>query len=130
MPGAVVQHQLTVAQAQLLERHQNGLERAAVELARRNALRPVDVMFLLADRRGRMGGALAAALPDTSIGPVVLPGRARELDAWVERLALHGPVWDFSGGSTGIPVVVIDADDVMAVRRISASIEGESGTAT
>jgi len=116
--GPVVQPGLTRGQTGLLDRHRTGLLRLASELARRNGLNSGDIMFTIADRNGRIGHALSAALPGTAIGPVVLPGRAVELDAWVERLALHGPVWDFSGGSTGIPVVVIDADDVMAVVRL------------
>jgi hypothetical protein len=75
-------------------------------------------MFTLADRKGRIGNALSAALPSSAIGPVVLPGRAAELSGWVERLAMHGAVWDFRDGSIGIPVIVIDADDVMAVVRL------------
>jgi len=117
--GPVVQHGLTTGQTALLERHRTGLLRLASELARRNGLNSGDIMFTIADRNGRIGGALSAALPGPAIGPVVLPGRAAELDAWVQRLALHGPVWDFTGGSTGIPVIVIDADDVMAVVRLA-----------
>lgn len=119
MSRATVKRHLTVGQARLLSCHRQGLERAAVELAWRNAIRPIDIMFVLADRKGRIGRTLAKALPVTSIGPVVLPGRARELEAWVEHLALYGPLWEFSDGSTGIPVVVIDSDDLMAVLRFA-----------
>jgi hypothetical protein len=118
-PGPVVQHALTKGQTALLDRHCTGILRLASELARRNGLNSDDIMFTIADRNGRIGHALNAALPGPAIGPVVLPGRAAELDAWVQRLALHGPVWDFTGGSTGIPVIVIDADDSMAVVRLA-----------
>lgn len=115
-----VQHRLTDTQACLLERHERGLRRLAATLAQRNGMRSADIMFTLADRKGRIGRALSAALSMASIasiGPIVLPGRAAELAAWVERLAVHGPVWDFTDGSPGIPVIVIDANDTMAVVR-------------
>ncbi len=118
MSGPVVRYALTEAQAQLLERHERGLRRLASELARRSAVEPVDIMFTIADRRGLIGKALSAALSTPAIGPVVLPGRAVELAAWVGRFALHGPVWHFLGATTGIPVVVIDEHDVMAVVRL------------
>lgn len=117
-PRPVVRHGLTRGQTALLERHRTGLLRLASELARRNGLNSGDILFTIADRNGRIGRALSAALPGLAIGPVVLPGRAVELDAWVKRLALHGPVWDFTGGSVGIPVIAIDADDAMAVVRL------------
>lgn len=113
-----VQHTLTEAQARLLARHARGLRRLAGSLAVKNGFRPEEIMFVLADRTGRIGRAISATLSIASIGPSVLPGRAAELDAWVERLAIHGPVWDLSGVTTGIPVVVVDADDVMAVVRL------------
>jgi hypothetical protein len=114
-----VQHDITTAQAQLLARHNGGLLRAASMLAAKNGMAPADVMFTLADRGGRIGRALGAAVPVSAIGPAVLPGRAAELDAWVQRLALHGPVWDCTGGSTGIAVVLIDEHDAMAVVRLA-----------
>lgn len=117
MPGAgpIVQHGLTVGQEQLLKRHERGLLRLAVELAARNGLEATEVMFVLADRKGRLGRALSTALATASIGPVVLPGRAFEREAWVAGLALHGPVWDLTDGTTGTPVVVVDEHDAMAV---------------
>lgn len=115
---AVVQHHLTAAQARLLERHERGLRRLAGELAARRNMDVAEIMFTIADRNGRIGRALSAALP-TSIGPVVLPGRAAELDAWVERLAVRGPVWDFTAGADGIPVIVIDERDSIAVVRLA-----------
>lgn len=117
-PPAHVQHGLTEAQARLLERYERGLLRAASRLAVKNGMAPTDIMFVIADSTGRIGGALRSALPVAAIGPVVLPGRAAELDAWVERFAIHGPVWDLRSGSSGISVVVIDAYDVMAVVRL------------
>lgn len=116
-PRPVV-HALTLAQARLLERHRQGLLRLAAELAQRSGMETGDIVFTVADRQGRIGRALSAALPAASIGPVVLPGRAAELSAWVERLAVHGPVWDLTGGASGIALVVIDADDVIAVVRV------------
>ena len=110
---SVVPNGLTAGQVRLLERHGRGLRRLADTLAAKNALAPMDIMFVVADAAGRIGAALRAALPVASVGPVVLPGRAAELHAWVERFAAHGPVWDQSGA--GIPVVVIDEHDAMAV---------------
>ena len=113
-----VPHTLTEAQARLLVRHARGLRRLADVLAVKNGLRPEQIMFVLADRNGRTGRAIIATLSIASIGPPVLPGRAAELDAWVEQFAIHGPVWDLSGATTGIPVIIVDADDVMAVVRL------------
>ncbi len=118
-PRPVVQHELTVGQRHLLKRHERGLLRLAVELAARNGLEATEVMFVLADRKGRLGRALSTALATASIGPVVLPGRAFEREAWVEGLAVHGPVWDFTDGSAGIPVLVVDEHDAMAVVRLA-----------
>jgi len=114
-PRPVVQHGLTAGQGQLLKRYERGLRRLADALSAKNALAPADVMFVLAAAEGRIGGALRVALPVAAIGPVVLPGRAAELHAWVKRLAARGPVWDLRGSSSGIPVVVIDEHDAMAV---------------
>jgi hypothetical protein len=111
----IVQRGLTDGQTKLLERHERGLRRLASELETRNGLTSGDIMFVIADPKGRIGDALSAALPMPTIGPVVLPGRAADLDAWVERLALHSPVWDFTEGPAGIPVIVIDEHDAMAV---------------
>ena len=124
-----LQHALTDAQAQLLDRHKTGLLRAASSLAGKNGLHPHDVMFVLADRSGRIGRALSAAVPIASIGPVVLPGRADALEDWVQRLAMHGPVWDLTHGSLGIPVVLIDQHDAMAVCMVSAAVDDVSRTA-
>ena len=82
-------------------------------------------MFVVADARGRIGGTLRVSLPLSSIGPVVLPGRAAELEGWIERLALQGPVWDCTGGSKGgIAVILVDEGDAMAVARIPAASDG------
>lgn len=130
MENRLVLHRLTDAQTLLLERHRRGLERVAVHLAARNRMRQNDLMFTVADRKGRIGQALKAALPAASIGPVVLPARAAELSAWLERLALHGPVLDLTGGgSSGIPVIVIDENDAMALCRISVASDQTPETA-
>lgn len=120
MPTAkpVVQHCLTESQAGLLARHRQGLSRLASTLAAKNGLASTDILLVLADRKGRIGHALNAVSRAGSIGPAVLPGRAAELDAWVERLAVLGPVSNLTGGSTGIPVIVVDRDDSMAVVRL------------
>ncbi|MEI9942200.1 MAG: hypothetical protein WDO69_33710 [Pseudomonadota bacterium] len=118
-PPPVVQHELTVGQRHLLKRHERGLRRLASELAHRNALEAVDIMFVLADRKGRIGRAFSAAVSIASVGPVVVPGRTAELAAWVEPLSVHGPVWDFTDGSAGIPVLVVDEHDAMAVVRLA-----------
>jgi hypothetical protein len=114
-----VQHALTELQAQLLARHKGGLLKAASRLAMKNGMAPTDILFVLADSTGRIGGALRAVVPVASIGPVVLPGRATDLHAWVARLAIHGPIWDLRGGPLGIPVLVIDEHDAMAVVRLN-----------
>ena len=75
-----MQHVLTAAQARLLERNKNGLLRAASALSAKTGMAPTAIMFTLADRKGRIGRALSAAVPIPAIGPVVLPGRAVELD--------------------------------------------------
>ncbi|HEY0467626.1 MAG TPA: hypothetical protein VGC79_25675 [Polyangiaceae bacterium] len=110
-----MQHGLTVDQDRLLERHHLGLAKLALVLAAKTGAQSTDIMFVIADRRGRLGSALGALLPVASIGAVVLPGRAAELGAWVEQLALHGPVWDCAGGGFGIAVIVIDEHDKMAL---------------
>jgi hypothetical protein len=125
-PAPDVQHVLTAAQAWLLERHKNGLLRAASTLSAKNGMAPTDMMFTLADRKGRIGRVLGDAVPVSAIGPVALPGRAAELNAWVQRLAVHGPVWDLSGPITGIPVIVIDEHDAMAVVRLGEQSQWQS----
>jgi len=117
-PRPLVQHELTAAQARLLERHERGLRRLADTLAAKNGMRPADIMFVIADRRGLIGKALSAALSTPAIGAVVLPGRAVELAAWVECLAMHGPVWELRRSLSGMPTIVIDSNDVMAVVRL------------
>lgn len=119
MPRQVVQHGLTEAQLQLLKRHERALLRLADELARRGGLEPTSVMFVLADPRGRMGGALGAALPLATIGPVILPGRAELLAAWVEQLATYAPVWDLQGNVDGLTTIVIDESDAIAIVRVA-----------
>lgn len=116
--GRGVQHGLTGRQAQLLERHNGGLLRAASVLAAKNDMAAADIMFVMAERRGRIGGALGAALPLAAIGPVVLPGRAAELQAWIQRLAVHGPIWDCTGANEGIAIILIDQHDAMALCRL------------
>ena len=117
-PRRFVQHRPTAEQAQLLKRHGRGLRRLADALSAKNGLRPEDIAFVLADAAGRIGEALRAALPVASVDPVVLPGRAAELSAWLERLALHGPVWDLSGAIIGFPVIVVDEHDAMGLVRL------------
>ena len=109
---------LTDAQRRLVERHRSGLVRLALNLATRGNMDPTDVLLLVADSSGRIGRALARALPDPTIGPVVLPGKACELEAWVTSLAIHGPVWDVRNAHGRIEVIVIDARDCMAVTRV------------
>jgi hypothetical protein len=117
-PRPVVQHSLTEAQVRLLDRHERGLRSVASELANRNGLAPKDIVFILADRKGRIGRALGAAVSVSAIGPVVLPGRAAELQAWIQRLAVQGPVWDCTATDDGIAAIVIDHDDAMALCRV------------
>ena len=91
-----MQHELTEAQFQLVKRHERALLRLP-ELARRKGVDAAAIMFVVADARGRIGGALRAALPSPTIEPVVLPARAEHLEAWVEQLARHAPVLGPSG---------------------------------
>ncbi len=113
-----MQHDLTEAQFQLVKRHERALLRLAGELARRGGFDANSIMFVLADARGRIGGALRAAVPLAAIGPVVLPGRSAQLGAWVEQIARFTPVWDFQGRADGLVVIVVDEDDAAAVTRI------------
>jgi hypothetical protein len=114
-----VLHELTEPQSGLLRRHERALLRLADEFARRNGSDVFSIMFvLLADSRGRIGGALRASVSLRTVGPVVLPARAAQLEAWAEQLGKHAPVWDLQGTSDGIVVVVIDANDAIAVTRI------------
>lgn len=117
-----VLHQLTELQSRLVKRHGRALRRLADELARRNGFDPLWVMFILADTRGRIGGALRAAVPLSAIGPVVLPARAAQLEAWAAQLGKHAPVWDFQGVNDGIVVIVIDENDAITVTRIELQL--------
>jgi hypothetical protein len=111
-------HELTESQSRLVKRHERALLRLADELARRNGFDVWSIMFVIADTRGRIGGALRAAVPLPSIGPVVLPARAAQLEAWAAELGKHAPVWDLQGARDGISVIVIDEKDAIAVTRI------------
>jgi len=113
--GPRVLQELTEAQLRLVKRHGRALRRLAVELARRHGFDALSIMFILADTRGRIGGALRASVPLPRIGPVVLPSQAADLDAWVAQLARYAPVWDLRGTSAGTVVVVIDEHDAIAV---------------
>jgi hypothetical protein len=113
-------HGLTKKQAQLLNRYRNGVLRAALALSAKNGIGVADVMFVLADQRGRIGGTLRTALPVTSIGPALVPCRVGELSTWTEQLALHGPVWDCRTGQGEIVVIVVDEEDAMSVWSVSA----------
>lgn len=119
-----VLHELTEPQSRLLKRHERALRRLADELARRNGFDALSIMFVLADTRGRIGGALRAAVPLPNIGPVVLPARAAQLEAWAAQLGKHAPVWDLQGPSDGIVVIVIDENDAIAVTRIDRQATG------
>jgi len=114
-----MQHELTEAQCQLVRRHERGLLRLADELARRNGSDASSIMFVLADARSRIGGALRTAMPLATIGPVVFPSHAAQLHSWIERLARFVPVWDFQGNADGLVVIVVDENDAAAVTRIS-----------
>lgn len=116
--GPRVLHELTEPQSRLVKRHERALRRLADEFAQRNGFDALSIMFILADTCGRIGAALRAAVPLPSIGPVVLPARAAQLDAWAAQLGKHAPVWDLQGASHGIAVIVIDENDVIAVTRI------------
>ena len=116
--GPRVQHEPNEDQSRLVKRHKRALLRLAQQLAQRSGVDAVAIMFVVADARGRIGGALRAALPLPTIGPVVLPARAEQLEAWVEQLARYAPVWDLRGTSDGLVVILIDEKDAMAVTRV------------
>jgi hypothetical protein len=116
--GPLVLHELTESQSHLVKRHERALLRLTDELAQRNGVEATAIMFVLADTNGRIGGAIRAAVRLRAIGPVVLPGRAEQLEAWVEHLARYAPVWDFQGKTDGLLVIVIDENDAVAVTRI------------
>ena len=113
-----MQHELTEAQCRLVKRHERALLRLADELVRRSGFDASSMAFVLADARGRTGGALRAAMPLATIGPVVLPGRAAQLHSWVEQIARFTPVWDFQGRADGLVVIVVDQNDAAAVTSI------------
>jgi hypothetical protein len=94
------------------------LIRLAGELARRRDVFASSIMFILADPRGRIGGALRATIGLRMIGPIVLPSRVEELATWAESLARYGPVWDFQGKVVGIVVIV--ENDAIAVTTIDS----------
>jgi hypothetical protein len=121
-PGVL--HELTEPQSRLVKRHGRALRRLADELARRNGLGALSIMFVLADTRGRIGAAFRAAVPLPSIGPVVLPARAAQLEAWTAQLGKYAPVWDLRGVCDGIVVIVIDENDAIAVTRIDRQATG------
>jgi hypothetical protein len=122
--GPRVLHELTEPQSRLVKRHGRALRRLADELARRNGFDVLSIMFVLADTRGRIGGALRVALPLPALGPVVLPARAAQLEAWAEQLGRHAPVWDLQGTGDGIVVIVIDENDAIAVTRVGRQATG------
>lgn len=113
-----VLHELTESQSRLVKRHERALLRLADELARRNGFDAFSIMFILGDTRGRIGGALRAAVPAPAIGPIVLPGKTEQLQAWVEQLARYAPVWDLQSTVAGVVAIVIDENDSMAVTTI------------
>jgi hypothetical protein len=114
---------LTGAQARLLQRHQRGLGRLAGVLSAKAGRDPTEIMFVLAHRDSNVGTLAREQLGDRVVGgseAVVVPGLATELDTWLARLALAGPVYDCTSGLVGIAVVVIDERNEMAVCRLSA----------
>lgn len=115
----LVQHRLTEPQSHLLARHRRALIRLAGELARRGGVHVGSVMFVLADVQGHVGAALRAALAWPTVGAVVLPSAASQLEAWTEQLARHAPVWDLQATRNGTIVIVIDKADAIAVTRVS-----------
>lgn len=123
--AAQVHYELTEAQSRLVKRHERALLRAASALARRNCLPAAAVMFVLADARGRIGSALCAEMASATIGPVVLPSRIETLEAWVNQLAKHAPVWDLQRNTAGVAVIVVDEHDVVAVIRIASSLPND-----
>jgi hypothetical protein len=110
---------LTVGQARLIARHRRGILRLAEVLAAKSGVHPNGLMFVLAARQSNIASVIrelfpgAIAVKDT----VVVPGLVEELTKWIERLAVSGPVWDCTASSTGIPVLLIDDLDAIALLR-------------
>src|SRR5687767_368690 len=110
---------LTQAQARLMKRHRAGLLRLAGELATRKGIAPTDLMLVLAHRGSCLGHAIGRFTEGrpASRDALVLPGLARELPTWLERLAVVGPIWDCTSSADGVPVIVVDDLGTMALCR-------------
>jgi len=110
---------LTVGQARLLDRHRRGLSRLPEVLAAKSGGHPNGLMFVLAGRGSHIASVIRELFPTVALcnDAVVVPGLAAELPRWIERLAVSGPVWDCTASSTGIPVLLIDGLDAMALLR-------------
>jgi hypothetical protein len=112
---------LTEGQTRLLDRHRRGILRLASTLGAKSGVRPDDLMFVLAGRQSNMASVVRELFPGVLAerDAVVVPGLAKELTKWIERLAVSGPVWDCTTSSAGLPVIVIDAANTMALIRIA-----------
>lgn len=113
--------ELIAGQAALLRRHRRGLVRVARLLAARSRRDTTEIIFLLAHQDSRVGRLAREQLGGWVIGgkaAVVVPGVAKDLPRWLERLALAGPVVDCTAGGRGVAVIVIDEDDAMALCRV------------
>jgi hypothetical protein len=111
---------LTVGQVRLLARHRRGLLRLAQVLAAKSGVCPADLMFVLANSQSQFASAVRELFPNTLRvkEAVIIPGLAKELAKWIERLAVSGPVWNSTASSEGIPVILIDDENTMALVRI------------
>jgi hypothetical protein len=110
---------LTVGQARLLARHRRGILRLAEVLGAKSGVHPNGLMFVLAGQRSNMASVIGELFPSVALGKetVIVPGLATELPKWIERMAVSGPVWDCTASSTGIPVLLIDDLDAIALLR-------------
>jgi hypothetical protein len=102
-----------------MERHRRGLARLVTALAQKQGYDASEVLVVLAHRASRIGCAAQEHLDLSGTNDViVIPGLLRDLPAWIERMALTGPVYDHAGNDDGIAVIVVDATGEMALCRI------------
>lgn len=79
-------------------------------------------MFLLAHTGSKVGRLALSGIGRQGVpgaDAVVIPGLTCELVPWIERLALAGPVVDCTQSDEGVPIVVVDECNEMALCRIA-----------
>jgi len=106
--------------ARLLAGHRRGVVRLAKVLGARAGVHPNGLMFVLAARQSNIASVIRELFPSVALSKegVIVPGLASELPKWTERLEVSGPVWNCSVSPEGIPVVLIDDSNDMALCRL------------